>query len=54
MIQCGHNACTCEVDRALAFCGPTCRMGIGDTGEPCKCGHAECSETTGNASLAST
>jgi hypothetical protein len=25
-------------------------MGIGDTGERCKCGHAECSATVGSAS----
>ncbi len=46
---CAHDACTCAVEDGLEYCGPSCRMGIdtSDTGEACKCGHAECVATIG-------
>jgi hypothetical protein len=48
-VICAHGPCTCPVEKTYEFCGPTCRMGIGEPGEPCKCGHGQCSATTGEA-----
>jgi hypothetical protein len=47
-MTCSFVPCTCVVEATGEFCGPTCRMGIGDSGEPCKCGHAECTATSGS------
>lgn len=46
--HCAYAPCTCSVESEGDYCGPTCRMGIGETGEPCKCGHGECTATTGD------
>lgn len=46
-VPCGFEPCTCEVDPRDEFCGPTCRFGLGDRKEPCKCGHGECTATSG-------
>ena len=51
MNTCAHEACTCEIEPRLEHCGPTCRQGIGDVGEACKCGHATCAASEGNASI---
>ncbi len=48
---CAFGPCTCPVDGTDDYCGPSCRLGIGDAKEPCKCGHAECSASVGNAPL---
>ncbi len=47
-VTCSFAPCTCSVASEGDFCGPTCRMGIGEVGEPCKCGHAECLRTMGD------
>ena len=47
---CAHDMCDCEIDAALDHCSPTCRTGIGDNGN-CVCGHANCSSSTGEASM---
>lgn len=47
-MTCAFEPCTCSVDGADAYCAPTCRLGIGEQAEPCKCGHADCSATDGN------
>ncbi len=44
---CAFGPCTCLVDDTDRFCGATCRMGIGERKEPCKCGHAMCTATVG-------
>ena len=44
---CAFAPCTCAVDADGDLCAPTCRMGLGDAAEPCKCGHAECRATQG-------
>ena len=49
-MNCTHGSCTCETVADDGYCAPTCRLGIGEPGEPCKCGHADCSATTGDAS----
>lgn len=48
-MTCAHNPCTCAVGKDGDHCGPTCRTGIGDPGEQCKCGHADCAASTGAA-----
>jgi hypothetical protein len=45
-MACSFGACICTVERD-DYCGPTCRFGISDENEACKCGHAECSVTEG-------
>jgi hypothetical protein len=47
-MTCAFGPCTCTVAAPGDFCAPTCRMGISEVGEPCKCGHAECNATTGS------
>lgn len=47
-MQCSFGPCTCPVDEAGNYCGPSCRLGIGERVEPCKCGHSRCSATTGD------
>jgi len=44
---CGFEPCTCPVDETDPYCGPTCRLGIGERAEPCKCGHADCHVSIG-------
>jgi hypothetical protein len=44
---CAFGPCTCTIDDTDRFCGPSCRMGLGDKNEPCKCGHAGCTSTVG-------
>jgi hypothetical protein len=46
-MTCAFGPCTCTVDEKDPYCAPSCRMGISDRGEACKCGHADCSATTG-------
>lgn len=48
-MTCSFDPCTCNPSED--FCSPTCRQGIGEPGEPCKCGHAECTATTGSATV---
>jgi hypothetical protein len=45
---CQFEPCTCPID-GDTHCGPTCRLGIGERSEPCKCGHTECAATIGEA-----
>lgn len=45
---CDFGPCTCVVEADGGHCAPTCRLGIGESGEPCKCGHAECKATNGS------
>jgi hypothetical protein len=45
---CAFEPCTCPVDKTIDYCGPTCRLGIGERKEPCKCGHAQCKVTIGD------
>lgn len=47
-MTCAFGPCTCTVEEGVEFCGPTCRFGIGDDAEPCKCGHAGCRATRGD------
>lgn len=47
-MECGFAPCTCPTDDET-HCGPTCRLGIGTSDEPCKCGHDACSATEGEA-----
>lgn len=51
MDVCAYEPCTCEIDVRVEHCGPTCRQGIGDVDEACKCGHAPCTASDGNASI---
>ncbi|MGA9598031.1 MAG: hypothetical protein WBV06_17900 [Acidimicrobiia bacterium] len=44
---CAFEPCTCPVDEKVNHCGPTCRLGIGERAEPCKCGHAGCKVSIG-------
>ncbi len=48
-MKCAFDPCTCTVD-VDEHCGPSCRMGLGEDHEPCKCGHDQCSATDGEAS----
>jgi hypothetical protein len=48
-MTCAFGPCTCPIWGTDEHCGPTCRLGIGEVAEPCKCGHAECSATVGSA-----
>lgn len=48
---CQFEPCTCPL-KDDTHCGPTCRLGIGEKAEPCKCGHAECEATIGEAPVA--
>ncbi len=48
-MTCAFDPCTCTVDGTDAHCAPSCRMGLGEKGEPCKCGHDACSATVGEA-----
>jgi hypothetical protein len=43
---CAFGPCTCHVE-GDTHCGPACRLGISGRGEPCKCGHKECTATEG-------
>lgn len=45
---CQFEACTCVIEDDT-HCGPSCRLGIGEKAEPCKCGHGPCSATIGEA-----
>jgi len=47
-MECAYVPCTCSVEAVGDYCGPTCRMGIGEAGEACKCGHADCTSTSGS------
>lgn len=47
-MECAFAPCTCTVNAEGEFCGPTCRMGLGDDTEPCNCGHAYCTATQGD------
>lgn len=47
-MECAYPHCTCSVESVGDYCAPTCRMGIGGTGEACKCGHADCTSTNGS------
>ena len=49
MRLCAFGPCTCPVDDRDDYCGPTCRLGIGERAEPCKCGHAGCKVSIGDA-----
>jgi hypothetical protein len=42
--NCGHEGCKCQVADDQEFCSDHCREHVasGPTGEPCGCGHAEC------------
>jgi len=46
-LVCAFGPCTCLIDDKDRFCGPSCRMKLGEKKEPCKCGHAECTSTVG-------
>lgn len=46
---CAFGPCTCPVDEKVNHCGPTCRLGIGERAEPCKCGHADCKVSIGES-----
>jgi hypothetical protein len=46
---CAFAPCTCPVDDKVDHCGPTCRLGIGERAEPCKCGHAQCQASIGES-----
>lgn len=47
-MSCAFEPCSCSVDGTDPYCAPTCRLGIGERREPCKCGHADCEATEGN------
>ena len=47
LVPCAFGPCTCMVLPVDEYCTPTCRFGLGDTREPCKCGHGECTATSG-------
>lgn len=46
-MECAFGPCTYAVASSGDLCGPTCRLGVGETVEPCKCGHVACSAATG-------
>jgi hypothetical protein len=46
-MTCEFEPCTCANDDFDDYCSPTCRLGIGEAVEPCKCGHADCTATEG-------
>ena len=48
---CDFEPCGCELGGNLDYCAPTCRLGVGDKAEPCKCGHAGCEATVGEAAI---
>jgi hypothetical protein len=45
---CQFGLCTCPIEHDT-HCGPTCRLGIDEKSEPCKCGHAGGGATIGEA-----
>lgn len=50
-MQCSHEPCTCQVEMAGDYCGPSCRTGVAAVGsDRCHCGHAHCDASTGEAS----
>lgn len=50
-MECAFDPCTCTVENGLGHCAPTCRLGIGERSEPCKCGHADCKASKGRAGV---
>ena len=49
-MKCSHEPCTCQVEDATGYCGPSCRTGIADEHSGrCYCGHADCEALTGES-----
>ena len=46
-VECAFGPCTCRVAPIDEYCAPICRFGIGSRSEPCKCGHSQCTATSG-------